>query len=167
MAAHPIAGSERSGAGAADLKLFEGARLIVTPTPRTDAGALEAVVGLWEEAGATVVRMDPDEHDRVFALVSHLPHVAAYAMVSAVAGMDIGAKAIGFAAGGFRDFTRIAASPADMWRDICLLNGPKIIEALERYQDELGKLRDLIEKADGQGIEREFERARSIRMRLG
>jgi prephenate dehydrogenase len=167
VGAHPIAGSERAGSAAADMKLFEGAKLIVTPTSRTDPEALEAVVALWEETGASIVRMDPDEHDRVFALVSHLPHVAAYAMVSAVAGMDGGSKAIGFAAGGFRDFTRIAASPADVWRDICLLNGPKILGALDRYQEELWKLRELIEKGDGEGLEREFDRARSIRMRLG
>jgi len=166
VGAHPIAGSERAGSAAADPGLFEAAKLIVPPTSRTGPEALETVVALWEDSGANIVRMDPDEHDLVFALVSHLPHVAAYALVSAVAGMEGGSKAIGFAAGGFRDFTRIAASPADMWRDICLMNGPKILGALDRYQEELGRFRELIEKGDGDKLAAEFDRARSIRLRL-
>lgn len=166
VAAHPIAGSERSGAAAADMGLFKGAKLIVTPTDKTDRDALEAVVALWDATGAVVSRMDPDEHDRVFALISHLPHVAAYAMVSAVAGMGDGSKAIGFAAGGFKDFTRIAGSPADVWRDICLLNGENIIDAIDSYQDKLRKLRELIEKKDGDALAKEFDHARDIRKRL-
>jgi len=166
VAAHPVAGSERSGAEAANLELFRGAKLIVTPTAKTDRSALESVVRLWEAAGADVVHMDPDEHDRVFALISHLPHVAAYAMVSAVAGMDDGAKAISYAAGGFKDFTRIAGSPADVWRDICLLNGPNIIDAIDSYQEALWKLRGFIEKKDGAALASEFDKARAIRRKL-
>ncbi|HLB25960.1 MAG TPA: prephenate dehydrogenase/arogenate dehydrogenase family protein [Nitrospirota bacterium] len=164
--AHPIAGSERSGAAAADLKLFEGARCIITPTRNTDLQAIEAVTSLWEAAGMTVQRMDPFEHDRVFALVSHLPHVAAYAMVGALAGMDGGEKAIAYAAGGFKDFTRIAASHPGMWRDICILNGQNIVNALDRYQDALRRLRDLIEKGDGETLAAEFEKARDIRQKI-
>jgi prephenate dehydrogenase len=164
--AHPIAGSEKSGAKAADLRLFESARCIVTPTKNTDNQALEAVVALWEKAGAVVQRMDPQEHDRVFGMVSHLPHVAAYAMVAALADMDGGEKAITYAAGGFKDFTRIAGSHPAMWRDICLLNGPNILAALDSYQESLWKLREMIEKSDGEGLAAEFERARTIRLKI-
>jgi prephenate dehydrogenase len=164
--AHPIAGSERSGSEAADLKLFNGARCIVTPTRNTDLDALEEVVTLWEAAGARVERMDPDEHDRLFGMVSHLPHVAAYAMVSALIGMDDGEKAITYAGGGFKDFTRIAGSHPDMWRDVCLLNGPNILAALDSYQDALRRLREMIENSDGEGLAAEFERARVVRRKL-
>ncbi len=164
--AHPIAGSEKSGAKAADTRLFEGARCIVTPTRDTDAQALEAVSTLWERLGAAVERMDPDEHDRVFGMVSHLPHVAAYAMVGALAGMDGGEKAITYAAGGFKDFTRIAGSHPAMWRDICLLNGPNILAALDSYQEALWRLRELIEKGDGDSLASEFEKARAVRLKI-
>ena len=164
--AHPIAGSERSGAAAADMKLFNGARCIITPTKNTDLSALEAGTGLWEKTGAVVHRMDPFEHDRVFSLVSHLPHVAAYAMVSALAGIDGGERAITYAAGGFKDFTRIAGSHPDMWRDICLLNGKNILTALDSYQEALWRFRELIEKGDGAALADEFARARDLRRKL-
>lgn len=164
--AHPIAGSERSGAAAADMKLFKGALCIITPTKNTDLTALGMVTDLWEKTGAAVHRMDPFEHDRVFSLVSHLPHVAAYAMVSALAGMDGGERAITYAAGGFKDFTRIAGSHPDMWRDICLLNGPNILSALDSYQEALWRLRELIEKGDGAALADEFARARDLRRKL-
>jgi len=164
--AHPIAGSERSGAEAADLKLYEGARCILTPTKNTDLAALEAVTDLWEKAGAIVQRMDPYEHDRVFALVSHLPHVAAYALVSALVGMDSGERAIAYAGGGFKDFTRIAGSHPDMWRDICILNGENIIKALDSYQESLWRLRELIEKKDGAALSEEFSKARDVRVKI-
>jgi prephenate dehydrogenase len=163
---HPIAGSERSGAEAADLNLYEGARCIITPTKNTDLAALEAVTNLWEKAGAVVQRMDPYEHDRVFALVSHLPHVAAYALVSALIGMDGGERAIAYAGGGFKDFTRIAGSHPDMWRDICILNGENIIKALDSYQESLWRLRELIEKKDGAALAEEFGKARDVRIKI-
>lgn len=163
---HPIAGSERSGAEAADLKLYEGVRCIITPTKNTDLAALESVTDMWEKAGAIVQRMDPYEHDRVFALVSHLPHVAAYALVSALVGMDGGERAIAYAGGGFKDFTRIAGSHPDMWRDICILNGENIIKALDSYQESLWRLRDLIEKKDGAALAEEFGKARDVRIKI-
>jgi prephenate dehydrogenase len=164
--AHPIAGSERSGAAAADLKLFEGARCIVTPTRNTDLDALEQVTEMWEKAGAVVHRMDPFDHDKIFAMVSHLPHVAAYAMVGALSRMDGGEKAIAYAAGGFKDFTRIAGSHPEMWRDICLMNASNIIEALDSYQESLRHLRELIEKGDGETLKAEFERAQALRKKI-
>ncbi|MBI5696103.1 MAG: prephenate dehydrogenase/arogenate dehydrogenase family protein [Nitrospirae bacterium] len=167
VGAHPIAGGEKSGAEAARLDLFQGARCIITPTRKTDLEALDAISDIWEATGARVERMDPDDHDKVFALVSHLPHVAAYAMVDALADMDGGQKAINYAAGGFKDFTRIAASHPDMWRDICLLNGPNILKALDSYQESLWKLRDLIDKGDGEALAAVFDRARTIRKKIG
>ena len=164
--AHPIAGGEKSGSEAADLGLFKGARCIVTPTRATDLDALEDVVTLWEMAGAEVVRMDPDDHDRIFAMVSHLPHVAAYAMVAALSDMDGGEKAIAFAAGGFKDFTRIAGSHPEMWRDVCVLNGPNILAALDGYQESLWKLREMIEKGDGEALAAVFEKARAVRNKI-
>jgi len=167
VAAHPIAGSERSGSAAADKDLFKGARCIVTPTRNTDLDALEDVVALWEAAGARVERMDPDDHDRIFALVSHLPHVAAYAMVSALMDMDGGEKAITYAGGGFKDFTRIAGSHPEMWRDVCLLNKSNILAALDSYQEALWKLRELIDKGDGEKLAAEFARAQGVRKKIG
>jgi prephenate dehydrogenase len=164
--AHPIAGSERSGAEAADLKLFQGARCILTPTRHTDLQALEAVSDLWEAAGAKVERMDPFDHDRVFGMVSHLPHVAAYAMVGALTKMDGGEDAISYAGGGFRDFTRIAGSHPGMWRDICLLNSGNIIAALDVYIKSLEDLRGLIEAGDGEALQGEFEKAKTIRQKI-
>jgi prephenate dehydrogenase len=164
--AHPIAGSERSGAEAADLKLFQGARCILTPTRHTDLQALEAVTDLWEAAGAKVERMDPFDHDRVFGMVSHLPHVAAYAMVGALTKMDGGEDAISYAGGGFRDFTRIAGSHPGMWRDICLLNSGNIITSLDVYIKSLEALRGLIEAGDGEALQAEFEKAKTIRQKI-
>ena len=164
--AHPIAGGERSGAEAADLKLFQGARCILTPTRHTDIQALEAVSDLWEAAGAKVERMDPFDHDRVFGMVSHLPHVAAYAMVGALTKMDGGEDAISYAAGGFKDFTRIAGSHPGMWRDICLLNAGNIKAALDVYIKSLEALRGLIEAGDGDALQAEFEKAKTIRQKI-
>ena len=164
--AHPIAGSERSGPEAANLKLFYGARCILTPTRNTDIDALEAVSDLWEAAGAVVSRMDPFDHDRVFGMVSHLPHLAAYAMVLALTQMDGGEDAISYAAGGFKDFTRIAGSHPGMWRDICLLNSGNISDALGTYIKSLEKLRDLMESGDGEALLAEFEKARVVRQRI-
>ena len=160
--AHPIAGGERSGADAADTRLFQGSRCIVTPTKDTDAQALDAVTALWEAVGANVVKMDPDEHARVFALVSHLPHMAAYALV----GLDGGEDAIKYAAGGFKDFTRIAGSHPEMWRDICLQNGRNIAGALDGYIASIERLRDMVERGDGAALLAEFEHARAVRARI-
>ncbi|NTW57835.1 MAG: prephenate dehydrogenase/arogenate dehydrogenase family protein, partial [Nitrospirae bacterium] len=115
---HPIAGREKHGVDAATDTLFQGAKCILTPTDRTDSGALDAVKALWAAAGMNVVLMDPDRHDHIFAAVSHLPHAAAYAMVSTVAEFSSEAdNYITFSGAGFRDFTRIAASSPEMWRD--------------------------------------------------
>ncbi|MDH5578889.1 MAG: prephenate dehydrogenase/arogenate dehydrogenase family protein, partial [Betaproteobacteria bacterium] len=117
--AHPIAGAEKSGAGAAAAELFRGKRVVLTPLPENADATVQAVEEAWRACGARVGRMSPEEHDAVFAAVSHLPHLLAYALVHEVAARDNSAQLFGYAAGGFRDFTRIASSHPEMWRDIC------------------------------------------------
>ena len=163
---HPMAGGEQSGAAAASPDLFEGATCLVTPTERTDPAALQAVERLWHALGATVVRLDAAVHDEIVAAVSHLPHLAAYALVNTAAGSDPSGRALSFAAGGFRDMTRIAASSPELWRDICLMNRAPLLDALARYTAAVGRLRDLIEKGDGPGLLDEFTRARDVRRSL-
>ncbi len=161
---HPIAGREKHGVEAATEDLFRGARCILTPTERTDRTALERVTGLWQVAGMNVVTMDPDRHDHIFAAVSHLPHAAAYAMVSTVAEFSEGsANYISFSGAGFRDFTRIAASSPEMWRDICLLNGKNIVEMIEQYQFSLNRIKKAIKHNDPAKLEGLFRKASDLR----
>lgn len=165
---HPIAGREKHGVDAATEALFQGAKCILTPTDRTDAGALDAVKALWTAAGMNVVSMDPERHDHIFAAVSHLPHAAAYAMVSTVAEFSSETdNYITFSGAGFRDFTRIAASSPEMWRDICLLNGKNIIEMIERYQFTLNRIKKAVKNKDGQRLEELFRAASDLRRGLG
>ncbi len=165
---HPIAGKESSGVAASSAALFEGNNCILTPTSRTDPRALEAVRSLWTGAGAKVVVMDPDLHDHIFAAVSHLPHVAAYALVNSVADLKAGDEQyISYIGGGFRDFTRIAASSPEIWRDICLLNRKNVLEMIERYQFTLNKLKRALRRGDGEKLERVFRSASDIRKTLG
>lgn len=164
---HPIAGKEKHGVGEASETLFRGAKCILTPTARTDPQALEAVKALWLAAGANVVLMDPDAHDHIFAAVSHLPHAAAFAMVSTVAGFNTGPENyINFSGAGFRDFTRIAASSPEMWRDVCLLNGKNIIEMIEQYQSLLNRIKKAIQNQDAATLEKLFRSASETRRGL-
>jgi prephenate dehydrogenase len=165
--AHPIAGKEKSGVSEATESLFRGARCILTPTDRTDPTALETVRSLWTAAGATVVTMDADVHDHVFAAVSHLPHVAAYAMVCTVAEMTAGTENyISFSGAGFRDFTRIAASSPEMWKDICLMNSSNLVEMIERYQFSLTRIKKAIQRGEGAKVEKFFTLASDVRRGL-
>lgn len=165
---HPIAGREKHGVEAATGTLFEGAKCIITPTERTAAAALDAIKALWTAAGMNVVTMGPDRHDHIFAAVSHLPHAAAYAMVATVAEFSAGAENyITFSGAGFRDFTRIAASSPEMWRDICLLNGTNILEMIEHYQFALNKIKKAIKHNDPARLERIFREASDLRKGLG
>jgi prephenate dehydrogenase len=163
--AHPIAGAERSGATAARADLFRGRHLILTPQRETGDRALALVRQAWEICGMRVSTMDPDSHDRVLAAVSHLPHVLSYALVHELAGRPDAERLFALAAGGFRDFTRIAGSSPEMWRDICLSNRDLILEDLARYQGELKRIAGLLEAADGPGLERLFTQAREARNR--
>ncbi len=165
---HPIAGKEKHGVAEASETLFQGAKCILTPTSKTDTAALEAVKSLWLAAGANVVLMDADSHDHIFAAVSHLPHAAAYAMVNTVAEFNAGSESyISFSGAGFRDFTRIAASSPEMWRDICLLNGENIVAMIEQYQFSLTRIKKAIKHGDGAKLEQLFQSASKLRRGLG
>ena len=162
---HPIAGSERSGSGAADADLFRGARCILTPTPRSDKHAVETVADIWRRLGAEITTMEPDVHDRIYAAVSHLPHLLAYALMNAVADAD--PSFLAFGGQGFKDTTRIAASSPEMWRDICLLNRDNLLDLILAFQKQLDSLSRHLRAADSASLEREFERARTLREKLG
>jgi len=160
---HPIAGRETSGVESALVDLFRGARVVLTPTDKTAPDAIETVRGAWEAVGAKVATADAEEHDRIFAAVSHLPHILSFALVSEIASRDNAAELLGFAAGGFRDFTRIAASSPQMWRDIALQNREALLAELERYQARLAVFRELIERGEASGLERLMQEARTTR----
>ncbi len=166
--AHPIAGRERSGVAESTETLFAGRRCILTPTARTDKRALEAVRDLWVAAGADVSMMDADLHDRIFAAVSHLPHVAAFAMMRAVAELNTGTEDyVQFSGAGFRDFTRIAASSPEMWKDICLMNRDNLIQMIDRYLISLNQFRREIVSADEKRLEQDLKASSDARKRLG
>jgi len=163
--AHPIAGAERSGAAAASADLFRGKRVVLAPLPENPAASLAAAEAAWTACGARVTRMSAEEHDAVFAAVSHLPHLLAYAMVHEFAGRGNSAQLFGYAAGGFRDFTRIASSHPEMWRDICVANRQPLLAELDRYAEKLRALRPLLERGDGAALEKLFAEARAARER--
>jgi prephenate dehydrogenase len=161
--AHPIAGAEKSGAGAAHAELFRGRRVIVTPLEENSSENLSFVEQAWAACGARVSRMGPDEHDAVLATVSHLPHVLAYALVHEVAQRGNAPQLFSYAAGGFRDFTRIASSHPEMWRDICLANRDRLKQELQKYSEKLGEVLGLLD--DPPGLENFFAEARAARQR--
>jgi prephenate dehydrogenase len=163
--AHPIAGAERSGAAASSAELFRSRRVILTPLPENGVPAVQAIEEVWGACGARVSRMDAAEHDAVLAAVSHLPHLLAYALVHEVAGRENSAQLFGFAAGGFRDFTRIASSHPEMWRDICVANRDRLLDELDRTVAKLAAVRPLVASGDGAALQRLFEEARAARER--
>jgi len=163
--AHPIAGAEKSGAAAATGDLFKGRRVVLAPLPENPAHSVQAVEEAWLACGARVSRMSAEEHDAVFAAVSHLPHLLAYALVHEFAGRGNSAQLFGYAAGGFRDFTRIASSHPEMWRDICVANRGPLLAELDRYAEKLRMLRPLLERGDGAALEALFAEARAARER--
>jgi prephenate dehydrogenase len=159
---HPIAGTENSGYPAADPALFRGRTAILTPTDRSSGRAVSAVAKLWTTAGARVIRMDAATHDRVFAYVSHLPHVVAYALVHAVATLDSPVP-LGYSAGGFRDFTRIASSNPEMWKDIVIQNREEVLRAVRHYRRNFDLLADLVRREDAEGLLAYFRRSKRTR----
>lgn len=167
VGAHPIAGTEKSGVTAACPDLFTGARCIITPGPTTAPHALERVEKFWKALGSNVIYMDPDDHDRIMAAVSHLPHIAAYALVNSVADIRLGeVEAISLTGGGFKDFTRIASSHPVMWRDICLENKTYLLEAIERFEGEIKRLKRHIIDQSGEALSKDFQLAKETRDRL-
>lgn len=161
--AHPIAGSEQSGVAAARADLFVDHRVILTPVATTAAAALERIRRLWALTGAEVLDMAVDQHDAVLAATSHLPHVLAYALVDALAASPRGRDIFRFAAGGFRDFTRIASSDPQMWHDITLANREAVLAAIDLFGAHLAELRSAIDRGDGATIMASFQRAKAAR----
>jgi prephenate dehydrogenase len=162
---HPIAGAERSGALAATPDLFRGKRVILTPLAENSPKDVSLVEQAWQACGARLARMDPEEHDAVLAAVSHLPHLLAFALVHELAGRGNSAQLFALAAGGFRDFTRIASSHPEMWRDICLANRDRLLEEVKRYRLELDSITRVLEAGDGAALEKLFAEARAARSR--
>ncbi|MEE4191824.1 MAG: prephenate dehydrogenase/arogenate dehydrogenase family protein [Halieaceae bacterium] len=160
---HPIAGSERSGVDASRPELFKAHRVILTPLEDGDADALALVRRLWESAGAEVVEMPVEQHDAILAATSHLPHILAFALVDALSRSDLSDDIFRFAAGGFRDFTRIASSNPVMWRDIALANREPLVQAIDEFGEHLKALRDAVADGDGAALENTFADARSAR----
>jgi len=165
VAGHPIAGTEKSGVAHAQAELFHGHRVILTPHPAQDPGALAAIASLWTAAGARVVRMDPAEHDAVFAATSHLPHILAYSFVDMLARLDARDEIFPNAGGGFRDFTRIASSSPEMWHDIIRANAEAVGGLLERQIDALQDVLGLIRDQRWDAMKQLFARARDARER--
>jgi len=161
--AHPIAGAERSGVEAASATLYRDRLVILTPSRATRPEAVELVHGLWSACGARVVRMDPARHDAVFAAVSHLPHILAFALVHELAGRPDAGDLFSFAGAGFRDFTRIAGSSPEMWRDIALANRDALLAEIDAYRTQLDRFAHCIASGDGEGLAALFERARAAR----
>ena len=160
---HPIAGSEHSGVDASDADLFVNHRVILTPEAGNDPAAVALVRAMWESAGAEVLDMTVDRHDAVLAATSHLPHLLAYALVDALASSDASDDIFRCAAGGFRDFTRIASSDPTMWRDIALANKSALLDAIDLFSDHLGRLRTAVQAGDAGELSDTFSRAKRAR----
>ena len=163
--AHPVAGTENSGPAAGFASLFEGRWCIVTPPAGAPADAVAAVTGFWQALGAKVETMEAAHHDRVLAVTSHLPHLIAYTIVGTASELEevTESEVIKYSAGGFRDFTRIAASDPVMWRDVFLANREAVLETLQRFNEDLTVLQQAIRRGDGGKLEDWFTRTRAIR----
>ncbi|MGQ0509238.1 MAG: prephenate dehydrogenase [Betaproteobacteria bacterium] len=160
---HPIAGAENSGAAAAKADLFRDRRVILTPLAENAPADVARVEAAWQACGARVHRMDPETHDEVLAAVSHLPHLLAYALVKEFADRGNAAQLFNNSAGGLRDFTRLASSHPEMWRDICVANRDKLAAELGAFEARLRAIRPALEAGDGAALERLFADARGVR----
>ena len=160
---HPIAGSEKSGVAAADSQLFNGYKVILTPLPESAAEAVDTVSSMWSFTGAEVLTMDVARHDEVLAATSHLPHILAFSLVDTLAREEESLDIFRYAAGGFRDFTRIAGSDPVMWHDVCLANRASLLRQLDRFTQGLERLRAAIDTSDGEFMMTTFERAQRAR----
>jgi len=160
---HPIAGTEKSGVEASFAELYENRRIIITPLECSSDYAVSKVISMWQVCGADVVETTIEHHDEVLAATSHLPHMLAFSLVDTLAKMDAKNEIFEFAAGGFRDFTRIASSDPDMWRDICLANGDALVVMIEKFSDDLQSLSKAIKNRDSLYLEETFLRAKKAR----
>jgi len=162
---HPIAGTEHSGPDAGFAELFEGRWCVLTPVPGSDADAIQRLRAFWETLGSRVDEMDAEHHDKVLAIVSHLPHIIAYNIVGTAADLETvtESEVIKYSASGFRDFTRLAASDPVMWRDVCLHNKDAILEMLARFSEDLAFLQRAIRWGEGDKLFDLFTRTRAVR----
>lgn len=160
---HPIAGAEKSGAAAAMADLFVAKNVVLAPTDETNPDAVNTVTALWRSCGANVSTMSAEQHDAIFAAVSHLPHLLAFALVDDIASRPNAAQLFSFAASGFRDFTRIAGSHPEMWRDISLANKQALLNEISAFEQELSIVKQLLTQDDSAGLEALFERASHAR----
>jgi prephenate dehydrogenase len=161
--AHPIAGRESNGPDAALAELYQGKKTVITPLPENDAGDVGLVAAAWRLCGAIIHTLTPEQHDRVFAAVSHLPHLLAFALVDDIANKAHADQLFQYAASGFRDFTRIAGSSPEMWRDISLANRDALLTELDAYLAQLTVLRGQLAASDGAGLERIYANAQRAR----
>jgi prephenate dehydrogenase len=161
--AHPIAGKAQHGPAAAQADLYQGKRVVITPVAETHHQHVLKIECLWQAVGAQVSLMSPVQHDAIFSAVSHLPHLLAYALVAQIANSDDASTKLGFAGAGFRDFTRIAASSPEMWRDIFIANQTALLKDLRAYQAMLGYLETQLVCKNAHGIEQLIGKAASVR----
>jgi len=161
---HPIAGSDKTGFEYARADLFEGAKVIITPTEKTDKSALEKISNLWKQVGADVEFMSAKEHDRVYALMSHLPHLISFCMVNAVSEID--RNLINYAGSGFKSFTRIAKSSPELWGDIFILNSENILDCLSIFCDKVEEIKRLIKEKNLDELKKCIEKAKNLRERI-
>lgn len=161
--AHPIAGTEHTGASAAFAELFRGRKVVLAPEPETDTAAVASVTAMWEATGASVSIMPAARHDSIFAAVSHLPHLLAFALVEELALRPDAPEYFEFAAGGFRDFTRIASSSPEMWRDIAIANRDALLAELRGYRNQIERMERLLAASDANGLNVLFATARDAR----
>ena len=164
---HPIAGAELSGPEAALVDLYQGKKVVLTPLPENSAAAVASVRAAWEACGAVVSELTPKEHDSVFAAVSHLPHLLSFALVHDLAQRDNRDLLLSFAASGFRDFTRIAASSPETWRDISMANRAALLKELQCYMSELTQVSAALESADAKKLEQMFRTSQQLRADWG
>lgn len=162
---HPIAGSDRSGIDTATAEIFKKADCIITPTKNTNKDALGKVAAIWEAFGSIVKFISAAEHDRIYAAVSHLPHLIAYEIVNTVSEID--GSYLGFCGKGFKDATRIASSPPDVWRDICLLNRDNLLEYVEMFKKNLDRVSQYLRAYDSESLEKDFRKAQTLREGIG
>ncbi len=161
VGAHPIAGRECSGIDCASADLFRDSKCIITPSPRTVDHAIDNVIGMWETVGAVTLHMSPEEHDLIFAAVSHMPHVVAYAIINTI--MDVNPNILHFGGTGLKDMSRIALSPAELWRDICSSNKDEVLNVLKKFSSTISDLIEKLQNSDWPGLEQEFNKAQEAR----
>ena len=161
--AHPIAGAELTGADAAKANLYDGKKLVMAPLPESAPGAILQVQSAWEACGARVFIMSPELHDKTFAAVSHLPHILAFALVDEIARKPHADTLFQYAASGFRDFTRIAGSSPEMWRDISIANRAALLTEIDEYAVRLQAVRAMIDASDATALDAVFANARNAR----